>query len=200
MSTRVQLISLAFLALAMAAIQWQFRHPAARTPVAGASKYYLYCPECGLEMTWPEERVDKLPPCPHCGLEKPMQLSTISRNNGDMPAVTPNRLFVASAFGVPMLLAVAVYWFGRGRRPVESDEPDEVLSFKCPSCGHAMTSASFRRGSTAVCPVCSELFIVTSAEEAKSDERRWQESRDLEDNLRSSLRKKPQTKRRRPRT
>jgi rubrerythrin len=198
MSTRVQLICLAFLALAMAAIQWQFRR-SSPPPTAGAAKYYLYCPECGLEMTWPEEHIENPPFCPHCGAGKQMQLSTFSRNDGQAPAVAPNRYFVAAAFGLPIALAVGVYWLGRERKRRRPAEPDEVLEFKCPGCGHAMASAAYRRGSTAVCPVCSELFVVTASDESVSAEGRWDESREMEAHLRSSLRKKPRTKRRRPR-
>jgi hypothetical protein len=200
MSTRTQLLCLAVAALIMASIQWYFRRPAAGPlPSASVAQFYVYCPQCGLEMTCPAEQADKPPFCPHCGKERRMQVSTVPHASREMAGTPPNWLLVAAAFGVPISLAIGVYVLGRSGQPLEVSETEEAYHFKCPGCGHSMTSRSYRRGSTAVCPVCSELFVVTGAEGPTTESTRREDSSELEAGMRSRLRKQTRDKRRRPR-
>jgi uncharacterized paraquat-inducible protein A len=200
MSRRTQLICLAVTALIMAGVQWYFRPPAeVPLPSAAVAQFYVYCPKCGLEMTCPAEQAEKPPFCPHCGPSRPMQVSTVSRGSAQASATPTNWFIVAAALGIPITLAICVYLLGRPGQPVIVSQADEAYRFNCPGCGHEMSSTSYRKGSTAVCPVCSELFVVTGTDTPKTEDRRREESSDLEAGLRSRLRKQSRDKRRRPR-
>ena len=128
-----------------------------------------------------------------------MQVSTVPRGSREASATPINWLIVAAAFGIPTSLAIGVYLLGRSGQPVIVSETEEAYRFKCPGCGHGMSSTSYRKGSTAVCPVCSELFVVTGVDTPKSEDHRREESSDLEAGLRSKLRKQTRGKRPRPR-
>jgi hypothetical protein len=110
-----------------------------------------------------------------------------------------NWLIVAAAFGIPISLAIGVYVLGRSGQPLVVSEAEETYHFKCPGCGHSMSSKSYRRGSTAVCPVCSELFVVTGTEGPTTESKRREDSSELEAGMRSRLRKQTRDKRRPPR-
>jgi hypothetical protein len=131
--------------------------------VTSEPQRYLYCPECGLEMTCPAEYVGRQTFCPHCGVTKAMEVNTFSHNAGEAPRSPPNRALLAIAFGVPVALAAAVYATGRLRaRRVQTSEGD-ARQLACPACGHKMTAKVFSPGSTAVCPACAEQFVVPGA-------------------------------------
>lgn len=188
MSTRTQLVGLALAAFAMATVQWCTRRPAAKPTVAAATQFFAHCAACGLEMTCPSERADDPPPCPHCGTGRRMEINTFSRNNGETPAVPLNRRLLATAFGVPAALAVGVYYLGRRAKERQSSEgEEEVCRFKCPGCGHGMTSTTYRRGSTAICPACAEVFVVASLDGQETADRNGQESHRHEDRVRPSF-------------
>ena len=50
----------------------------------------------------------------------------------------------------------------------------------CPGCGHGVSTASFRLGSTAVCPACTEMFVVGGPSRLGSVRRTPEESPDDE--------------------
>jgi transcription elongation factor Elf1 len=199
MSTRMQLLCLVLVGLTLAAATSHLRHAPPPRETSGTQKY-LYCPECGLEMTAHREAAEgKQTACPHCGVKHPMQVSSYSRTDGGGPRLQTSWLFVGLMFGVPAALAVGVYSVSRARARLPQDEADDVFQFSCPGCGHAMASNSYRKGSTAVCPVCAELFVVTGSDTAAKAIDRSDQERDLEDGLRSKLRKKKPGKPRPPR-
>jgi transcription elongation factor Elf1 len=200
MSTRMQLLCLVLVGLTLAAATSHLRGPVVRREASGTQKY-LYCPECGLEMTAPAEAAEgKQTFCPHCGLTHPMQVSSSSRTNGDGPGSQTSWLFVGLMFGVPAALAIGVYGLSRSREQQQvPTAEDDGIEFSCPGCGHTMASKSYRKGSTVVCPICAELFVVTGSDRAGTEMDRADQQRDLEAGLRSKLRKKRPGKPRRPR-
>jgi predicted RNA-binding Zn-ribbon protein involved in translation (DUF1610 family) len=149
-------------------------------------------------MTCPPELEQTKNFCPHCGNGKRMEVTTYSRNNGEAPPLSTNRVLIATLFGVPAALLIGLYSFSQARKGSTLSSDEDVFRFKCPGCGHAMASNSYRKGSTAVCPVCAELFVVTDPEASKSGTTREDKARDYEDGLRSILRKKSPGKRRKP--
>jgi transcription elongation factor Elf1 len=188
MSTRMQLLCLILIGLTLAAATSHLRRRAPRRE-AEPGQQYAYCPECGLELTITPGADRKHNFCPHCGVDHPMQVNGFSRTNGEAPVLGPNRLLVAAIFGVPAALAVGVYSLSRKRGQPKQADGEEVFQFSCPSCGHTIASNSYRKGSTAVCPACAELFVVAgSSPEDGLD--RSDEEHELEDGLRSKLRNK----------
>ncbi len=159
MKKRLGLLCLGFVVLSVATYLTRGRRHEP-PPAGGQPQHYLYCAECGLEMTCAPGQEGERTFCPHCGVTHPMQLTTYSRNQGEGPRPPLNRLFLAMAFGVPTALAVAIYLLRRP--PPHSAEPaeDEPLRFACPNCGHQIASRAFRAGSIAVCPECAEQFVV----------------------------------------
>jgi uncharacterized paraquat-inducible protein A len=130
---------------------------------------YLYCPECGLEMTCPPGAEDKAAFCPHCGMTRRMEVHSYSVNGGG-PGFRANRLVLAVAIGVPIALGVAIYLLGR--RQASRGQATVVKHGKiaCPFCGHKLSAAPFGPGSTAVCPVCTERFVVGRPERRPESE------------------------------
>jgi transcription elongation factor Elf1 len=195
----MQLLCLVLFGLGLAAATYHLRQP---TPVrrTGVAQRYWYCPECGLELALPAEADPKQKYCPHCGPNKPMQVNSFSRTNGEAPSLPTNRWFVGAMFGIPVALAVGLYAVSRARGGVQNPESDrEAFQFDCPGCGHTIISNSYRKGSTAVCPACAELFVVTKSIANESAVDRSDKARDLEDQMRSTLRKKSSKGRKPPR-
>jgi predicted RNA-binding Zn-ribbon protein involved in translation (DUF1610 family) len=198
MSTRMQFLCLVLAGLFLAAATSHLRRPVAQKNTATA-QHYAYCSECGLEMTVPSELEQKKTFCPHCGVDHPMQISTHSQTNGEGPVSRTNWPFVATVFAVPTALAIGVYSLSRARRRGGSVAEEDVYEFTCPGCGHTMASKSYRKGSTAVCPACAELFVVGSSDAEGIASDRPDEQRELEDGLRNKLRKKKTSRSRKPR-
>jgi transcription elongation factor Elf1 len=197
MSTRSQLLCLILIGLGLAAATSHWRRPAPAQVESKAQKY-LYCPVCGLEMTMPADVDQKHSFCPHCGVDHPMQVSTFSRTNGELPTPPANRLLIAAMFGVPVALAVGVYTLGRARNPGLPEADGDLFRFECPRCGHVIASNSYRKGSTAVCPACAEMFVATTRLATDLTDERIEKAQEFEDGLRNALRtNKPE--RRRPR-
>ncbi len=157
------LVCLGLFGLGMAAA-WS-RSRRAEPPPGGVPQRYLYCPECGLEMTCPPEFEGRKTFCPHC-LTRRMEVNAFSRN-GDGPRPPVNRALVALAVAVPLALAAAVYAAGRLRARQEQGPGAEARRFACPECGHRMASNVFGPGSTAVCPACAAQFVVPGAKARK---------------------------------
>jgi uncharacterized paraquat-inducible protein A len=199
MSTRMQLLCLILVSLAVAAATAHLRQPARKLETRSGQRF-LYCPECELEIAVPAEMEPKQTFCPHCGVTKPMQINSYSRTNGAAPPLPNNRLLMAAMFGVPAALLLGLYSLSRKRPSRQASGADEVFQFSCPGCHHTMASNSYRKGSTAVCPVCAELFVVTGSDKSDATVDRPDEERDLEDGLRSRLRKKKPRRPRRPRS
>jgi DNA-directed RNA polymerase subunit RPC12/RpoP len=185
----MQLLCLVLFGLLLAAATSHLRRPPPLEQAKG--QRYWYCAECGLEMTIPADRADKPIACPHCGPGKQMAVHSFSINNGERPALALNRPFLALIFGVPILLAVGLYAANRARRQKpRTDADQEVFRFRCPACSHEIESNSYRKGSTAVCPACAELFVVTKAVSDPEDLVESEQAQELEDGIRSKLRKK----------
>ena len=106
---------------------------------------------------------------------------------------------MAAMFAVPAALAIGVYSLSRVKRQPKQVDGEDVFEFSCPGCGHTMTSNSYRKGSTAVCPVCAELFVVTGSQEEEGQMDRSDEEHELEEGLRAKLRKKKPGRMRKPR-
>ncbi len=97
--------------------------------------------------------------CPHCGMNRRMQLNAFS-HGGSGPSRPTNWLLVGIAFALPAALAVGIYLQSRSREP-QIDQPGEPAPrFACPGCGHEMEYGVFVPGATAVCPSCLERFVV----------------------------------------
>jgi hypothetical protein len=129
-----------------------------------------------------------------------MQVSSSSRTSGDGPVPQTSWLFVGLMFGIPTALAIGVYRLSRRSRGQQvPTAEDDGIQFSCPGCGHEMASRSYRKGSTVVCPICAELFVVTGSDRPGTAMDRSDQQRDLEAGLRSKLRKKKPGKPRRPR-
>jgi transcription elongation factor Elf1 len=128
-------------------------------PTASEPQRYLYCPQCGLEMTYQPDQEGRAVFCPHCGKDRPMEVNTFSHSLGEEPPLSSTaKILLALAMGVPVALAVITYQSGRQRTP-------EVAAnvFACPACGHKLRSHILGPGSTAVCPTCAEHFLVRAA-------------------------------------
>lgn len=159
MDKRWRLIALAFVALSvLTTYSWLRR--AKPAPRDGESVRYLYCPECGLEMTCPPGDEDKATFCPHCGKSRQMEVHSFSLNGGGGPGFRANRTLLAVAFGVPIALAVLVYLLRRLQARREREVEADTRQIACPACGHELSTAIFGPGSTAVCPECAERFVV----------------------------------------
>jgi predicted RNA-binding Zn-ribbon protein involved in translation (DUF1610 family) len=156
---RLGLLCLGFVVLSVATYLTRGRR-LEPPPAGGQPQHYLYCAECGLEMTCAPGQDAERTFCPHCGVTHKMELTTYSRNQGEGPRQPLNRLLLVVAFGVPTALAVAIYLKSRTRERTEKPAEGEPLRFACPNCGHQLASRAFRAGSTAVCPECAEQFVV----------------------------------------
>jgi hypothetical protein len=132
-------------------------------PPGEKAQMYLYCPECGLEMTCPPGDEDKATFCPHCGVTRRMEVHSYSFSGGG-PGFRASRLVLAVGFGVPIALSVAVYLLGRRQASRGQAAVVKHGKIACPFCGHKLSAAPFGSGSTAVCPVCTERFVVGSPE------------------------------------
>jgi transcription elongation factor Elf1 len=131
-------------------------------PSASEPQRYLYCPQCGLEMTCPVDQETRATFCPHCGKSQPMEVNTSSHAGSEGPPLSPTiKVLLAVAIGLPVVLAVLAYQFGRQRTPKGA-----VNVFACPACGHKLRSQIVGPGSTAVCPTCAEHFLVGAAHPA----------------------------------
>jgi hypothetical protein len=129
-------------------------------------QWYLYCAECGLEMTCPPEFEDRPINCPHC-LKRRMEVTARSRADGAGLRTGANGAVLAVVVGVPLALAVAVYAVGRVRAGREQGPEGEARRVSCPVCGHKLRSNVFGPGATAVCPVCAEQFVEPGDQERK---------------------------------
>jgi transcription elongation factor Elf1 len=156
---RVGILCLGFVGLAIATTLTRSRRDEP-PPLTSEAQRYLYCPECGLEMTCPPEYAGRVTFCPHCGISKKMEVNSFSHGAGEAPRSPPNRALLAVAFGVPVALAAAVYATGRLRAAREHTPEGDGRRLACPGCGHKMTAKVFSPGSTAVCPACAEQFVV----------------------------------------
>jgi hypothetical protein len=140
------------------------------------AQWYLYCPECGLEMTCPPGDEERATFCPRCSMKRRMELNRFSRGSDGGPRPQANRAMIVAAFGVPVVLALIVYAVGWVRAKREQTPEGESRRAACPGCGHKMTTAVFAPGSTAACPVCREQFVVPGQRRAPDNEhgaREW---------------------------
>jgi uncharacterized paraquat-inducible protein A len=197
MSTRMQLLCVVLIGLSLAGATSHLRRPEP-TRMNDGSQHYVYCPECGLEMTIPPEMERKQTFCPHCGPGKQLEINSYSRTNGEAPLPT-NRLLVAALFGVPCILLFGVYLLGRKREGQKPTDVEEVFRFACPGCGHEIASNAYREGSTAVCPACAEMFVVPNSAASDRLADRPEATGDLKDEVKSSPRRTLSGTRRRPR-
>lgn len=161
--TYLYLLGLGFVALAIATAIT--RRPATKSnEIASAPQHYLYCPECELEMTCPPEFVQQGMSCPHCGAGRRMKVTTVSHSDGSGLHAVPNRWMLPLVFGVPVVVAVAVFLLERSsKRPAAAKQQMQVqvqAYLTCPRCGQRISSASYGPGATAVCPECAEHFKV----------------------------------------
>jgi predicted RNA-binding Zn-ribbon protein involved in translation (DUF1610 family) len=165
-------MGLAVLGLGLAALTglvvFSLQPTATTPPSAGEPQRYLYCPQCRLEMTCAPGQEARETFCPHCGKAWIMEVNTFSRRKGESPPLSASKKQVlwAVGLGLPVALAaaalaVAVYWSGREPTPENA-----VVVFACPACGHKLRSQILAPGSTAVCPVCGEHFLVRAARSA----------------------------------
>jgi uncharacterized paraquat-inducible protein A len=192
----MQLLCVVLVGLTLAALTSQWRRPTVQREQAQHQRY-AYCPECGLELTLPIDGSQKPMTCPHCGPAKQMEINSFSRTNGEGPAIPLNRPLLVALFAVPIGLAITFYAVSARRQKRSLDADSELFRFKCPGCGHIMESMTYRQGSTAVCPACAELFVVTKADGDASSSARTDKAKDLEDGIRSALRKKKRGDRKR---
>ncbi len=156
--THLYLLCLGFVALAVATAVT--RRPPPTTTAGAEAQHYLYCPECGLEMTCPPEYVKEGMACPHCGAGKRMRVNAHSQSDGLVPGLASSRWVVPLVFGVPVVLAVVVFALERvSNRPRSSAQPPPS-EVSCPRCNHRMASGIFGPGSTVICPECAERFKV----------------------------------------
>jgi hypothetical protein len=156
---RLILLCVGFATLSVLTVVTKSRR-AERPHAVGVAQSWLYCPECGLEMTCPTGAEGSQTFCPHCGPKYPMQVSAVSRGAGEGQHSGPKLLVMVVAFAVPAALAVAVYAASRARHPPEDEPAPERFDVSCPACGHAMTSTALGPGSRAVCPDCAHPFVV----------------------------------------
>jgi uncharacterized paraquat-inducible protein A len=159
------LVCLGFVVMGLATA-WSRSRRAELSPPAGQQQRYLYCPECGLEMTCPPEFEDRVMSCPHC-VKRRMEVNSFSRANGDAPRAHANGAVLAIAVGMPVALAAAVCAASRLRSKPEQTPEGDARRLTCPGCRHKMNSKVFGPGSTAVCPACAHQFVVPGTEGRK---------------------------------
>jgi predicted RNA-binding Zn-ribbon protein involved in translation (DUF1610 family) len=199
MSARTQLFCVILFGLALAAATSRFRHPYP-APASEDGQCFLYCSECGLEMTYPGEMRQRQVSCPHCGIAKKMQESSYSRTNGHAPPLPTNWLVMAGVFAVPVGLATGLFVLRR-RQELQTPLPDaEASRFSCPGCGHEIASKSYSIGSTAVCPACAEVFVVADPSATIVREDGADSAGDFEDEIRPSRRRETSRRRKRHRS
>lgn len=124
----------------------------------GGTKYW-YCPQCGLEMTCPPEKVNEVTPCPKCvhdGVK--FEVHNYSRANGEGPAKDTDPV-VKFLFFLPATLVVLLFISTQMRSVRFAPSRGKNFIFSCPACEHPVRYQQPEVGTNGICPDCGEQFI-----------------------------------------
>jgi hypothetical protein len=119
---------------------------------------FLYCPQCGFEMTWYQDQAPEMN-CPRCNPKKKLEIFTYSHRPEPEPDFAPPRdmraLYVAAGFPV-VLLAV---WGFMSWRKKDAKVTENCLVTRCPACGRKIKYPVSFAGQRSSCPRCKGRFI-----------------------------------------
>jgi uncharacterized protein (TIGR03382 family) len=125
------------------------------------SSGYLFCKECGFEITCAPGRENTVVPCPRCGTKKGTTLDFFpySHNTSGWQGPPPSPLVPVLVIGSTVLMSVILLclaWLGR-RRHHPADV--KVLHYRCQICGRRLRYSALQAGHKGVCPQCKKVFV-----------------------------------------
>jgi hypothetical protein len=116
---------------------------------------YLYCPECGLEMTSPSDHSRKKWPCPRCSrpgvfLEYSLERRGRAAGLSSFVGHLARGLVILGASLAALSLFLRI-------RAIRARAAEPTFAFACPACTREILFRQSQGGKKGVCPGCQTL-------------------------------------------
>jgi hypothetical protein len=165
MLTRLALVAFGLSAVFAAVWVLFFHHPAAaeqhqRQAAKPGIFGYLYCKQCGFEITCAEGRENIVTRCPRCWAKtgSVLEFSKSSRTSGGVFVPPPSPVLPVTLIGATILMGVTLLCAARLTKKKQHRRTIRDLCYTCQICRRRMRYAKEQAGHKARCPKCKNLF------------------------------------------